>query len=92
MIDKLKDNFRINVFDPIADQDQKITNFARLEFNEFCIDCGALIIMNNNPQYASLNWDYVLKMLKKKALVIDGWNVLERFNVAVSYDLIFRQL
>lgn len=92
LISKLKDEFKISVFDPIANDLNENEYYERENYDQFCINSGALIIMNNNPYFKSIDWDVILKSLLSKALVIDGWNILERFNVAVSYDLVFKQI
>ena len=48
--------------------------------------------MTNHPSFKSSDWNTALMNLAKQALVIDGWNILERYNVALEYDLIYRQL
>ena len=63
-----------------------------IKFDNFCKNSAVLIIMTNNSIIKSQDWDLALKKLSPRALIIDGWGVLERFNVAVEYDLIYKKL
>ena len=48
--------------------------------------------MTNNSILKSQDWNLALKKLSPRGLIIDGWGVLERLNVAVEYDLIYKKL
>ena len=91
LVRSLNKQLSIKVYDPLI-TNQKFSDFELSNFNDFCTNSSVLIIMTNNKSFRSDDWDKVLKKLAKKALVIDGWGILDRFNVAVEYDLIYKRL
>ena len=91
LINKLTKYYNIHVFDPLAIDNSEKINYKRENFNDFTLKSSVLIIMTNHPSFKSSDWNTALMNLEKQALVIDGWNILERYNVALEYDLIYRQ-
>ncbi len=92
LIENLSKSLKFSIFDPLIKDPSIINKYNLISFDEFCQSSAVLIIMTNNSIIKSQDWNLALKKLSPRALIIDGWGVLERLNVAVEYDLIYKKL
>lgn len=91
LINNFNNDYEITVFDPLVTEYTDV-NVKINSFEDFCQSSAALIIMTNNKSFKSFDWDSALTKLVDSALVIDGWGVLEKFNVPVEYNLVYKRL
>ncbi len=92
LIEKLPKFLKFNIYDPLIKEPLIINKYNLTSFEEFCINSAVLIIMTNNSIIKSQDWNKALLKLPKRALIIDGWGVLERLNIPVEYQLIYKKL
>lgn len=83
LAEKLKElGADVHGFDPLVNKNE-IEKYAKLvtDYEKAFAEADCVIVMNNHHRWGEINFETYSKMMKKPAIVIDGWNVINREEV-----------